>query len=112
METSQNIRKGTSSGKRIGPKPQKLTLINKDPEVRASFEQFRCMDFCRKIQGFNMRLDEQFTLNFDSFCVVIAGVIIHVTKETLLITTKIHFHEEIWFKGMSLDTQCYEDFIK
>jgi len=58
METSQNIRKSAQSGRNIGPEPQNLTLINEDLEVRASFEYFRCMAFCKKILGFNMRLAE------------------------------------------------------
>jgi hypothetical protein len=67
METSQNIRKGARSGRNVGPEPQSLTLVNEDPEVRASFEQVGCMTFCRKIQGFNMKLAEQFALRFDGF---------------------------------------------
>jgi hypothetical protein len=38
MATSQNIRKGVRSGRNTGPDPQRLTLVNEDPEVRASFE--------------------------------------------------------------------------
>jgi hypothetical protein len=87
METSQNIRKGMRSGRSVGLEPQNLALINEDPEVRASFEQFGCMAFCRKIQGFNMRLVEQFTLNFDGFRAVISGVTFQVTEETLSTAT-------------------------
>jgi hypothetical protein len=112
MTTSQNIRKGARSGRNVGPEPQILTLVNEDPEVRASFEQVRCMTFCRKIQGFNMKLAEQFTLRFDGSRAVIAGVIFQVTEETLSATTEIPSHIERWFKGMPLDTQCYKDFIK
>jgi hypothetical protein len=89
-----------------------LTLINEDPEVRVSFEQVRCMAFCRKIQGFNMKLAEQFTLRFDGSHMVIAGVSFQVTEETLSAVTEIPSHGERWFKGMPLDMQCYEDFIK
>jgi len=112
METSQSIRKGARSGKSVGPEPQKLMLMNKDLEVKASFEQIRCMVFYRKIQGYNMRLDEQFTLSFDGFREIISGVIFQVNEETLLTITKILLHNERWFKGMPLDMQCYEDFIK
>jgi hypothetical protein len=59
-----------------------------------------------------MRLAEQFALSFDGFHMVIVGVTIHVTEETLSTVTKIPLHGERWFKGMSLDTGCYEDFIK
>jgi hypothetical protein len=38
MTTSQNIRRGTRSGKNVGPEPQTLTLVNEDPEIRVSFE--------------------------------------------------------------------------
>jgi hypothetical protein len=74
ITTSQNIRKGARSCKNVGPKPQRLTLVNEDPEVRACFEQVGCMIFCRKIQGFNMKLAEQFALRFDGSRAVIAGV--------------------------------------
>jgi hypothetical protein len=112
MMTSQNIRKGARSGRNVGPEPQSLTLVNEDPEVRASFEQVGCMTFCRKIQGFNMKLAEQFTLRFDGSHAVIAGVIFQVTEETLSATTEIPSHGERWFKGMPLDAWCYKDFIK
>jgi hypothetical protein len=74
METSQNIRKGARSGRNVGPEPQNLTLVNEDPDVRASFEQFICMFYCNKIQGFNMKLVEHFALRFNRFCVVIEGI--------------------------------------
>jgi hypothetical protein len=57
------------------PEPRNLTLINENPEVISSFEQFGCMEFCTKIQGFNIRLAEQFALSFDGSRVVISGVI-------------------------------------
>jgi hypothetical protein len=60
-----------------------LTLVNKYPEVGASFEWVGCMTFCRKIQGFNMKLAEQFALRFDRSCAVIVGVAFQVTEETL-----------------------------
>jgi hypothetical protein len=59
-----------------------------------------------------MRLAEQFALGFNGFCTVISGVIFQVTKETLSTTTWIPLWGERWFKGMPLDAQCYEDFIK
>jgi hypothetical protein len=58
MTTSQNIRKCARSGRNVGLEPQSLTLVNKDLKVSASFEQVVCMTFCRKIQGFNMKLAE------------------------------------------------------
>jgi hypothetical protein len=112
MATSRNIRKGTQSGRSVGPEPQNLTLIIEDPKVRASFEQFRCMDFCRKIQGFNMILAEQFALSFDGFCAEIAGVTFQVTKETLSTMTENPLRNEKCFKGIPLDARCYEYFIK
>jgi hypothetical protein len=112
MATSQNIRKGTQSGRSVALETQSLMLINKDPEIRASFEQFRCMAFCRKIQGFNMRLAEQFTLSFDGFHAVISGVTFQVIEETLLTATEIPLYGKRWFKGMTLDAQFYEYFIK
>jgi hypothetical protein len=112
METSQNIRKGVRSFISVGPEPQNLMLINEDPEVRASFEQFGCMAFCRKVQGFNMRLAEQFALSFDGFHVVISGVTFQVIEETLSTATEIPLRSERSFKGTSLDARCYEDFIK
>jgi hypothetical protein len=49
-------------------------LINEDPDVRASFEQVRCMVFCRKIKGLNVKLAEKFALRFNRFHAVIAEV--------------------------------------
>jgi hypothetical protein len=88
MTTSQNIRKGARSSRNVGPEPQNLTLVNEDLDVRASFEQVGCMVFCRKIQGFNVKLAEQFALRFNGFRAVIAGVTFQVTEETLSAATR------------------------
>jgi hypothetical protein len=112
METSQNIRKGARSGRNVGPEPQSLTLVNEDPDVRASFEQVRCMLFCKKIQGFNVKLAEQFALSFNGLHTVIGGNTFQVTEETLSAATKIPPHGERWSKVMPLDVLCYEEFIK
>jgi len=112
MMTSQNIRKGARSGRNARPEPQSLNLVNEYLDVRASFEQVGCMTFCRKIQGFNMKLAGQFTLRFDESCMVIASVSFQVTEETLSAAKKIPLCGKRWFKGMSFDVQFYEDFIK
>jgi hypothetical protein len=61
-------------------------------EVMETFKQFMCMAFCMKIQGFNMKLAEQFTLSFDDFCMMISGVIFQVAKETMSTTIDIPLH--------------------
>jgi hypothetical protein len=43
---------------------------------------------------------------------VISGVIFQVIKEIMSTATEIPLHGERWFKGIPLDAQCYEDFIK
>jgi hypothetical protein len=112
MVTSHNIRKGTRSIKNVGPEPQNLTLVNEDMDDRASFELVRCMVYCKKIQGFNMNLAEQFSLRMNEFCTVIAGITFQVTEETQSATTEIPPHSERWSKGVTLDMLCYEEFIK
>jgi hypothetical protein len=67
----------------VRPKPQVLSLINKDLHVREYFEQVRCMHYGEKIQGYNVKLAEQFTLKFNGFHMVIAGITFQVTEETL-----------------------------
>jgi hypothetical protein len=48
MATSQNIKKGVRSGKNVGTKPQSLTLVNEDPDVREYFERSDACSFVRK----------------------------------------------------------------
>jgi hypothetical protein len=67
----------------VRPEPQDLVLINEDPNVRAYFEQVRCMHYCKKIQGYNVKLVEQFMLRFNGFHAVIAGITFWVMEETL-----------------------------
>jgi hypothetical protein len=83
MTTSQDIRKKARSGRAVRLEPQDLALINEDSNVRAYFEQVGCMHYCEKIQGYNMKLDEQFALIFNGFCATIAGITFWVTEETL-----------------------------
>ena len=85
-----------------------MTLVKKDLEVRESFEQVECMAFCRKIQGFNMKLVGKFALRFDRSCMVIAGVSFQVTEENLSVVIVIPSCGERWFKCMPLDMHCYE----
>jgi hypothetical protein len=106
MATSQNIRKGARSGRTVGFEPQNLALINEDPNVKASFEQVGCMLYCKKIQGYNVKLAKQFTLRFNGFRAVIARITFQVMEETLSTATKIPPHGERWSKGMPLDVLC------
>jgi hypothetical protein len=112
MKTSQNIMKGTQSSRNVGPEPRGLTLVNEDLDVRAYFEQVRCMEFCRKILGFNVKLAEHFSLSFNGFHAVITGVTFQVIEETLSATTNIPQRGERWSKGIPLDSLCYDEFIK
>jgi hypothetical protein len=92
MTTSQDIRKKARSGRAVRPEPQDLALINEDPNVRASFEQVGCMHYCEKIQGYNVKLAEQFALRFNGFCATIAGITFRVMEETLSAAMEIPLH--------------------
>jgi len=94
METSQRKRKNARSGRVVRFEPQDLKLINVGPMIKASFEQSKCMCFCERIQGYNVQLTEQFTLNFTGVSVTIVGITFQVTKETMLAVTEIPLHRE------------------
>jgi hypothetical protein len=67
------------------------------------------MRYCEKIQGYNVKLAEQFALRFNGFCAIIAGITFQVTEETLSVTTTRSLQRgERWSKGMPLDILCYE----
>jgi hypothetical protein len=70
------------------------------------------MHYCEKIQGYNVKLAEQFALRFNGFCAIIAGITFWVMEETLSAATEIPPCGERWSKGMPLDILCYEEFIK
>ena len=112
MVVSQSIRKKTRSGRAAKFEPPDLELINEDPTIRVSFEQTRCMCFCERIKGYNVKLAEQFALNFTGVNATIARITFHVTKVTLSVATEIPPRREKWFKGMPLDILCYKAFIK
>jgi hypothetical protein len=78
-----------TNGRVVRPEPQDLVLINEDSNVRAYFEQVGCMHYCEKIQGYNVKLAEQFALKFNGFCVIIAGITFWVTEETLSVAMEI-----------------------
>jgi hypothetical protein len=67
---------------------------------------------CKKIQGYNVKLVEQFALRFNGFRTVIARITFQVTKETLSAMMEIPSRGERWYKGMPLDVLCYKEFIK
>jgi hypothetical protein len=112
ITTSQYIRKKAQSGRAVRSEPKELELINEDLNVRVSFEHVRCMRYCEKIQGYNTKLAEKFTLRFNAFRATIAGATFRVMEETMSTATEIPLCGERWYKGMPLDLLCHEDFIK
>jgi hypothetical protein len=89
MATSQSKRKNARSGKVVRFEPQDLKLINADLTIRVSFEQDGCICFCEKIQGYNVQLTKQFSLNFTGVSATIAGITFQVTEETISVATEI-----------------------
>jgi len=112
MAVSQRIRKKARSGRAVRSEPQDLELIKQDPAIRASFEKAGCMRFYENIKGYNVNLDEQFALNFLGVNTTIAKITFQVIEEIVSTVIEIPPRKEKWFKGMSLDTLCYKDFIK
>jgi hypothetical protein len=70
------------------------------------------MCFCEGIQGYNVKLDEHFALNFTGVSATIVGITFQVTEETMSVATEIPLKGEKWFKGMPLDISCYMDSIE
>jgi hypothetical protein len=89
MAVSQSIRKKARSGRAVRFEPQDLELINEDPMIRASFKQVGCMRFCERIKGYNVKLVEQFALNFTGVSATIAEITFQVMEETLSAATEI-----------------------
>jgi hypothetical protein len=69
-----------------------MELINEYLVIKVSFEQAGCMNLCERIQGYNVKLAEQFTLNFTGVSVTIARITFQVTEETLSVATDIPLH--------------------
>jgi len=80
MAVSQSIRKKARSGRDVRFEPQDLELINKDLEIRVSFEQARCMRFYERTKWYNANLVEQFTLNFIGVSATISGITFQVME--------------------------------
>jgi hypothetical protein len=109
--TSQEKKK-YKGGNVLRYEPQEMTLVNSDPAYRVSFEQAGCMRFCERIQGYNVQLTKEFTLNFNGVNTIIAGVTFPVSEETISAATEIPIQGEKWFKGMPLELMFYIDFLK
>jgi hypothetical protein len=67
-------KKKYKGGKFFRYEPQGMTLVNSDPTYKVSFEQAICMRFCEKVQGYNVQLTKQFSLNFNGVITTIVGV--------------------------------------
>jgi hypothetical protein len=74
MAVFQRIRTKERSGRPMRFKPQDLELINEDTEIMDSFEQAKFMHFYERIKGYNVKLVEEFTLNFTRVSSTIAGI--------------------------------------
>ena len=86
--TSQEKKK-YKGGNVLRYEPQDLTLVNSDPAYIIPFEQAGCIRFCEKIQGYNMQLTKEFSMNFNGVQKTIVEVIFLVSEETIAATTKI-----------------------
>ena len=106
MASSQRKIKNARSGRVVRFEPQDLELINEDPTIKASFEKARCMHFCERIQGYNVKLAKQFALNLTGVSATIVGITFQVMEETLSVAMEIPPHGEKWFKGMLLYISC------
>ena len=80
--TSQEKKK-YKGGNVLRYEPQELTLVNSDLAYRVSFEHVGCMRFCERIQGYNVKLTREFSLNFNGVNKIIVGVTFPVLEETI-----------------------------
>jgi hypothetical protein len=112
MTTPQRKRNNVRSRESMRFEPQSLNLVNADPTIKVSFEQDGCMSFYEKVQGYNVQLTKQFSLNFNGFSRTIARITFPVSEETISTATDIPMQGEKWFKGMPLDPSFYIDFLK
>jgi hypothetical protein len=112
MSTPEKKKKYNKGGNIVRFEPQGLQLINSDPTIRASFEQARCVRFCEKLQGYNMQVTKEFSLNFNGVDTKIGDLQFQVTEESISTATEIPSQGEKWFKGMPLDLSFYHDFLK
>jgi hypothetical protein len=110
--TTQERKKYKRGGIVLRNEPQSPSLVNLDPAFRFSFEQAGCMRFYEKIQGYNMQLTKDFSLNFNGVQTTIVDVTFPVSEETIVAATEIPIQGEKWFKGMPLDPIFYTDFLK
>ena len=69
--------------------PQGLNLVNSDPALRVSFEYIGCIRFCEKIQGYNIQLTKDFSLNYNGVQKKFARVIFTLSEETIAIAIEI-----------------------
>jgi hypothetical protein len=67
--------------------PQSLELVNSDPAFRVSFEQVGCMRFCEKIQGYNVQVTKEFTLNFNGVQTRVVDITFQVSEDTVVVAT-------------------------
>jgi hypothetical protein len=63
--------------------------VNFDPTFRVSFEQAGCMRFCEKIQGYNVQVTKEFSLNFNGVQSRIVDFTFQVSEETVVVATEI-----------------------
>ena len=80
MSTPEQKKKYNKGGNIVRFKPQGLQLINSDPTIMAYFEQARCVRFCEKLQGYNMQVTKEFSLNFNAIDTKIGDLQFHVNE--------------------------------
>jgi hypothetical protein len=70
------------------------------------------MRFCEKIQGYNVNVTKDFSLNFNGVHSRIVDFTFQVSEETMVVATEITIQGYKWFKCMPLDPIFYTNFLK
>jgi hypothetical protein len=109
---TQEKKKYNKGGSVLRCDPQSLELVNFDTAFRVSFEQHGFMRFGENIQGYNAQVTKDGTLNFNGVQTRIVDFTFQVSKETMVVATKIPVQGKKWLKGMPLDPVFYTDLLK
>ena len=106
---NKKLNKGCSC---VRYEPMDLKLLNEDPSFVEALNNFRCLKFCQKLQGFHAQISKDFLVNFTCTNSKVGVLNFTLSPETISQATKIPREGEEWFKATKFKMQSCDEFVK
>lgn len=113
-ESSPERKRQHKGGRILRYEPSNYNTINSYPFIKQCFEDVHCLEFCKRVSeaGFHEQLTDWVETHLKGETVFISGIEFNFSVASISTATGLPDNGEYWFKGMNLDLENYNPFLK